>query len=152
MLPKFPFILLGFLAAALVYPQDPQTKTEHPDPCFGSGTQYEATQCMQRRSQSATQTLNDLYKRIESSLESQLSDAHKSKSVDQAKYAVTGLKNLRKAQAAWTAYRDAHCAAAQQRVEGGTMARAVSSGCVWHTTEHRIDELKEAYGEDLGEL
>jgi len=149
MLPqRFPIIILVLLAAALVYPQDP---IEHQDPCFGSGTQSEINQCMHGRSQAATQRLNDLYKHIEGSLESQLSDARKSKSADQVKYEERGLKNLRKAEAAWTAYRDAHCAAAWQRFEGGTMARAVYSGCVWHITEHRIDELKEAYGEDLGE-
>jgi uncharacterized protein YecT (DUF1311 family) len=148
---RFPVIILGFLAAALVYPQDPQTKSEDKDPCFGSGTQYEVNQCMQRRSQIASQRLNDLYKRIENSMQSVLSDARNDKSADQVKYAETGLKNLRQAEAAWTAYRDAHCEAARQRFEGGTIAPAVYSGCVCHITEHRIDELKEAYGDDLGE-
>jgi uncharacterized protein YecT (DUF1311 family) len=106
---------------------------------------------MVRHYQDADQRLNVLYKRVESFFDRQLKSAREGKDAAQAKYEEDGLKDLRAAARAWISYRDAQCEAARQRFEGGTMAPIIYSGCMWRATEHRIQELQDAYNDDLAE-
>jgi uncharacterized protein YecT (DUF1311 family) len=145
---KLPFLLFCLFTAVSSYPQNPSGKNAE-DPCPGAETQYEMNQCMARHYQDADRRLNDLYKRIETLLEAQLKDAANSKDAAQAKYEEAGLEDLRAAARAWISYRDAQCEAARQRFEGGSMAPMIYSRCMWRATEHRIEDLKEAYNDDL---
>jgi uncharacterized protein YecT (DUF1311 family) len=147
---KLPFLLFCLLTAVSIYPQNP-SGTNTADPCPGTETQYEMNQCMSRHYQDADRRLNDLYKRIETLMERQLENARDNKDAAQAKYEEGGLKNLRAAARAWISYRDPQCEAARQRFEGGSMAPMIYSGCMWRATEHRVQELKDAYDEDLAQ-
>lgn len=49
---------------------------------------------------------------------------------------------LVKAQRAWVAFRDAHCAFTESAYEGGSMQPLVYNGCMTEATLQRIKELK----------
>ena len=55
------------------------------------------------------------------------------------------IDELKAAETAWIKYRDLQCEAAGQQYEGGTIRLSVENMCMSMTTEHRIQEIKQAY-------
>jgi uncharacterized protein YecT (DUF1311 family) len=114
-------------------------------PCAKAETQFEMNQCTAAGFHESDQLLNQVYGRIVTSLEKDMDQAQKQKMQDQVAFNRTILDNLKKAQRAWLAYRDLHCAAAKQIYEGGTIAPAIEMSCLRKVTDHRIEELQDTY-------
>jgi uncharacterized protein YecT (DUF1311 family) len=125
----------------------PTTKKPAADPCATAETQLEMNQCTAAAFHDSDKRLNELYERIVKSLQKDIDDAQKQNDKDQINYNTTLLENLRKAQRAWLAYRDLHCAAAKQKYEGGSIAPAIEMACLQQVTDHRIEELQDTYEE-----
>jgi uncharacterized protein YecT (DUF1311 family) len=102
-------------------------------------------QCQAEAWRRSDERLNALYARIVDSLQKDLDDAQKRKDEVLVAYGARGLNDLKDAQQAWIVYRNLHCAAAEQRYEGGSMAPAVHAECLRQLTNHRIQELQHTY-------
>jgi uncharacterized protein YecT (DUF1311 family) len=89
--------------------------------------------------------LNHLYRAALVVLEHELDDALKRSAKDEAGYANNAIDDLKSAQAAWVKYRDLQCRAAGQQYQGGSIQPLVVNQCLTLVTEHRIEEIKEAY-------
>jgi uncharacterized protein YecT (DUF1311 family) len=83
-------------------------------------------------------------------MEKGLATAQQENDEDQKKYESTAIEKLKAAERAWIQYRDLHCDAAEQQIDGGSMSPMVRAECMRETTEHRIQELKHAY--ELGDV
>ncbi len=94
--------------------------------CSRLATQLEMNACSGRNLEAADAALNDAYRRIVARL---AQDA-----------AATG--QLRTAQRAWIAFRDAECAFAASSVEGGSIYPMISSDCLRAATEARTAALR----------
>lgn len=57
----------------------------------------------------------------------------------------TAVADLKTTEFAWIKYRDAHCQAAGKQYEGGSMQPMVVAQCLQEVTQHRIEEIKQAY-------
>ena len=98
--------------------------------CAFSQTQVELNESAHKEYLKKDAELNKVYKKLVAKL-----GASKDKDL------------LVKAQRAWIAYRDAHCAYTESSYEGGSMQPLVYSGCMRQVTEERIKQLKEAIEE-----
>jgi len=54
-------------------------------------------------------------------------------------------QTLRTIEKTWIQYRDLHCLDARRQYEGGSMAPMVWANCMTTATNHRIEEIKDAY-------
>ena len=141
---KAVIVSLLFLVGLAWTQNESKAKREPADPCAKAETQAEMNQCQAEAWQRSDKRLNELYAQIVDSLQQDLDLAQKSKS-ELVEYSATGLSNLKNTQQVWMVYRNLHCAAAMQRYEGGSMARAVHADCLRQLTAHRIEELQHAY-------
>lgn len=114
------------------------------NPCDKANTQMEMNQCSWAEYRKADAHLNAIYQKLMASLESNLADAQKVNDA-QRKSAEMEVQNLKAAEKAWIGYRDAHCAAAKQLYDGGSIVPTVYANCMQLLTNHRIEELKAAY-------
>lgn len=145
---KLLLIAVALFATVLTYPQD-REKSSDQDPCAGPRGQQELNQCMAAHYKEADQRLNKAYELVHTSLNQELSEARVKKDKELIASEEAGLKNLQEVQRAWSSYRDLHCAAAQQRFQGGSMAPMVYAGCMWKVTDHRTEELRDTYWHDV---
>jgi uncharacterized protein YecT (DUF1311 family) len=113
--------------------------------CEKAQSQMELNQCSGEQYRLADDRLNAVYRKALDLLEKDLSDAQGRKDVDQEKYNQAAIDKLKKAERAWIQYRDLHCDAARHQVGAGSMAPMVWAFCMAGTTQHRIEELKDAY-------
>ncbi len=97
-------------------------------PCDAAATQLELNQCFGEQFRKADAHLNKIY----ASLLKQLGSG-------------TAVQKLKMAEKAWIQYRDLHCEAARSEFEGGSISPMVWAQCMAATTDHRIEELKDAY-------
>jgi uncharacterized protein YecT (DUF1311 family) len=104
------------------------------DPCSTLQSQQQINMCSGKQYQNADARLNLLYLEIEKDLKR-----------DPGKIA---LDKLKAAERAWLRYRDLHCDAAKHQFEGGSMSPMMWNDCMRMVTEHRIQELKDAYPVD----
>ena len=118
------------------------------DPCADMQSQAEANRCTAAQYAKAESEMNALYGKLVDVMEKGLAEARRSNDADGVKYMEPGLTGLKEAQSAWIAYRKLHCAAARQRFEGGSIMPAIWNSCMKQLTEHRIEELKQAYEDD----
>ena len=116
------------------------------DPCNKPMNQAEMNACRAEEYRKADAHLNAVYKRLLSSMESDLAEAHGPADIgwDQQE-----IRDLKDAEHAWINYRDLHCAAARFETEPGTISPARWSVCMTIVTDHRIEEMKNAY--ELGD-
>ena len=124
-------------------------KQSSQDPCAGAETQAEANRCTTQQYGEADARLDSLYRKLLGELEKELADARRMKNADQIKYVEKGLTGLKEAERAWIRYRDLHCQAAAQQFEGGSIKPTIWNSCMTQVTEHRIEELKQAYETSL---
>ena len=113
------------------------------NPCNNALTQSELNSCSAENAKRADAVMNDLYKKVRSSMAKELNESTDDFS---RKKLAAGLAKLKVAQNAWLNYRDLHCGAAAAETWGGSMQPMVTAQCVTETTKHRIAEIKSAYG------
>ena len=118
------------------------------DPCTEPQSQVDSNRCTAAQYAKAESELNALYGKLVEVMEKGLAESRRSSSDWEIKYMENGLSGLKEAQSAWIAYRKLHCAAARQRFEGGSIMPAIWNSCMKQLTEHRIEELKQAYEDD----
>lgn len=113
-----------------------QNKSTAPeqDSCTEAKSQFELNECMGKEYHKADARLNSLYAEIGADLQ---------KNQDKS-----AIDKLRAAERAWIQYRDLHCDAARNQFAGGTIAPTIWAACMTTVTEHRIEELKDAYPVD----
>jgi uncharacterized protein YecT (DUF1311 family) len=97
-------------------------------PCEAAKTQLELNECYGEQFRKADAHLNKIY----ASLLKQLGSG-------------TATQKLKAAEKAWIQYRDLHCEAARSEFEGGSISPMVWAQCMAGVTDHRIEELKNAY-------
>jgi uncharacterized protein YecT (DUF1311 family) len=120
-------------------PNDPQHA------CDDANSQSKMNQCAGEQYQKADARLNSIYRKALETMQKDLSDAQDHKSPDLIKYSQLAIEKLKAAERAWIQYRDLHCDAAGQQYEGGSMRSMVVSDCLRQTTDHRVEEIKQAY-------
>jgi uncharacterized protein YecT (DUF1311 family) len=102
-------------------------------------------ECADHEYKDADAHLNRVYQWAMQYMNEDLSHAKGSGDHAQMSYEEAGIAAMKDAERAWLSYRDLQCKAAAQRYEGGTMAPLAYSNCLKTLTEHRIDDLKNAY-------
>ena len=90
--------------------------------------------------------LNRVYHKAMESLQHDLAQAGSDQAQKQS--AQTAIDDLKAAELAWIKCRDLQCEAASQQYQGGIMASMIHSMCMSMATEHRIDEIRQAYEND----
>ena len=111
------------------------------DPCEKLTSQADMNDCYGKEYQKDDARLNRVYRKAMDYLQHDLAGS------DQAlkQSSQTAIDDLKAAELAWIKYRDLQCDAAGQQYEGGTMRSMIHSICMSMATEHRIDEIKQAY-------
>ncbi|PCF96543.1 lysozyme inhibitor LprI family protein [Vreelandella nigrificans] len=102
--------------------------------CDNANTQMELTQCTAQVYQEADGELNEAYQELISKLSQSSSD------------------QLRAAQRAWIAFRDAECAYESSAVEGGSAQPMVRNGCLTALTKQRTERLREHASCEEGDM
>jgi uncharacterized protein YecT (DUF1311 family) len=126
--------------------QSPSTLApEYTDPCAAHATTVDFDTCYASQFRLFDQDLNHLYRSTLLAFQADIADANKRNDQDQLKYDATAIANLKAAQAAWTKYRDLHCSAAGQQLQGGSIQPIVIHKCMIQVTRHRIDDIRAAY-------
>jgi uncharacterized protein YecT (DUF1311 family) len=98
-------------------------------PCDAELTQVAMNECFGQEFHQADAHLNTIYKKLVASTETS-----------------TTIQKLKAAELAWSNYRNTHCDAAQYEYEGGSIRPMILAICMTTLTNHRIEELKAAYG------
>ena len=114
-----------------------------PYPCEKAVNQADMNECYGKEYQKDDARLNRVYRKAMDYLQHDLALAGSDQAQKQS--AQTAIDDLKAAEVAWIKYRDPQCEAAGHQYEGGTMQSMIHSICLAMTTEHRIDELKQAY-------
>ncbi len=118
---------------------------EYTDPCAAHAMTVDFDTCYADQFKLTDQDLNHLYRNTLLAFEADIADASKRGDQGQISYDATAIANLKTAQAAWTKYRDLHCSAAGQQLQGGSIQPIVIHKCMILVTRHRIDEIRAAY-------
>ncbi|HEY6251290.1 MAG TPA: lysozyme inhibitor LprI family protein [Candidatus Angelobacter sp.] len=129
---------------AIAWPQQPaDNKKPAPpaDPCAGAQSQMEITNCWEKLASKADADLAALYQKTQKAIRAQMAEDDASMKT----YRQGALEKLRSAQLAWTHYRDAQCAAAEQQFEGGSIAPSIVAGCHKELAEQRMKDLHDTY-------
>jgi len=131
-----------FLCARNLTPAEQTTSQKNP--CDWAKTQQDMNQCSGEQYSKADAHLNSLYAKLMGLLEKDL--AKNANDAEQRAYNELAIQKLKAAEKAWIQYRDLHCDAARHQFEGGSISPMIWADCMASATEHRIDELKDAYG------
>ena len=145
-----PFIALTVLLVAFntTRGQDAKpaaTPSSQETMCDKAETQMEMNQCSAEKYHKADAILNDLYSKLARQFQADIQEWTQKHDADQTLFETKGLQKLRAAERAWIQYRDLHCEAARQRVDGGSISPMVWADCMTEVTEHRVVELRSAY-------
>jgi len=112
-------------------------------------TQQEMNQCSGEQYRKADAQLNSVYTKLVHLMEKDLSEDQQRNDLQQKNFDEMAIQKLRAAEKAWIQYRNLHCDAARHQFEPGSMSPMVWADCMTNTTEHRIEEIKDAY--ELGD-
>ena len=137
------------LIAAVLFLMTAAWSQEHADqkkpyvlgPCDKAATQMEITGCWEKLASKADADLAALYQKVQKAIRAKMAQDDAS----MKSYRQGALDKLRVAQLAWTHYRDAQCAAAEQQYEGGTIAPSIVAGCHKDLAERRMKDLHDTY-------
>jgi uncharacterized protein YecT (DUF1311 family) len=119
--------------------------TSQKSPCDWAQTQQEMNQCSGEQYRKADARLNTLYAKLIGLMEKDIAAAKQENDAEEKNYNEAAIQKLRAAEKAWIQYRDLHCDAARYQIGGGSMSPMVWADCMASTTEHRIEDLKNAY-------
>jgi uncharacterized protein YecT (DUF1311 family) len=112
--------LLALVVFAVGFAQAQEKK----DPCAEAQSQAEMNMCWGKEHKAADAKLNAAFRQFMA----KLNDEEKAQ--------------LKKAQLAWIAYRDANCEFVADQYKGGTMRPMIAAICLAETTNNRTTELK----------
>lgn len=127
-------------------PQAPKALTPiQEDPCSKAMTQSDLNECWGQQYKKADAHLNAIYRKLLDFMTKDLAVDRKQNDTDMVKFDETALQDLRKTERLWIRYRDSQCDAAGQQIDGGSMTPMVGAMCLTEVTNHRINELKDAY-------
>ena len=101
------------------------------NPCEGFRTQLEMATCQEQQAKEADQALNTLYAAVMKKLNSK------------------ERVQLKAAQKAWIAYREADCEAQTALYKGGSIAPLIKAACLTKATQDRTKDIKRIYGQKL---
>ncbi|HEY6351304.1 MAG TPA: lysozyme inhibitor LprI family protein [Candidatus Angelobacter sp.] len=118
-----------------------QKKPTVAGPCDNANTQMEITNCWEKLANKADADLAALDQKVQKAIRAKMAEDDAS----MKSYRQGALDKLRAAQLAWTHYRDAQCAAAEQQYEGGTIAPSIVAGCHKDLAERRMKDLRDTY-------
>ncbi len=118
---------------------------EYTDPCAAHATTVDFDTCYADQFKLTDQDLNHLYRNALLAFEADIADAHQRNDQSQLDYDAAAIGDLKASQAAWVRYRDLHCLAAGQQLQGGSIQPIVVNKCMILVTRHRIDEMRAAY-------
>jgi uncharacterized protein YecT (DUF1311 family) len=123
-----------------------QTQPAAPvDLCAPLAGQPGFDECYYEEFKTLDQDVNHMYRAALLFFEKEIDDAHKRSDNDQLSYDATAIGDLKAAQTAWTKYRDLHCSAAGQQLQGGLLEPSAVTRCMIQLTQHRIEEMQQAY-------
>jgi uncharacterized protein YecT (DUF1311 family) len=122
----------------------PTPGNQHANPCESSAA-ADSENCYADQFKVTDLELNHLYRNTILAFEADVADAQKRSDADQLTFDTTALDNLKAAQTQWVKYRDLHCSAAGQQLEGGSIQPLVIDKCMIIVTRHRIEDLRDAY-------
>lgn len=114
-------------------------------PCDEAQTQAELNECFGQELHKADVRLNAIYKRLIAAMETELEKSRKGGDPKDVSYGEQQVKKLKAAELSWINYRDLHCAATRHQEEGGSISPMIWARCMTEVTNHRIDEIKDAY-------
>jgi uncharacterized protein YecT (DUF1311 family) len=123
----------------------PAPGNQQPKPCEANAATVDSESCYADQFKVTDLELNHLYRKTILAFEADVSDAQKRSDTSQLSFDTTALDDLKAAQAEWVKYRDLHCSAAGQQLEGGSIQPLVVDKCMILVTRHRIEELRDAY-------
>jgi len=115
------------------------------NPCDWAQTQQEMNQCSGEQYRKADARLNAIYAKLIGLMGKDITAPQQGNDSDGKNYNETAIQKLRAAEKAWIQYRDLHCDAARQQFEGGSISPMVWADCMRTTTDHRIEDLENAY-------
>jgi uncharacterized protein YecT (DUF1311 family) len=141
----FTMLLVAFVPARGPNAEPGSTPSSQDQICDRAERQMEINQGSAEKYQKADALLNELYSKLIRRFQTDIKEWTQKRNADQTLYETKGLEELRAAETASVQYRDLHCDAARQRMEGGSMSPMVWADCVTDVTTHRIEELKSAY-------
>jgi uncharacterized protein YecT (DUF1311 family) len=118
---------------------------EYTDPCAAHAMTVDFDTCYADQFKLTDQDLNRLYRNTLLAFEADIADANKRGDQGQLSYDATAIAGLKAAQTAWSKYRDLHCTAAGQQLQGGSIQPIVVNKCMILVTRHRIDDIRAAY-------
>jgi len=121
------------------------TAPEYTDPCAAHAMTVDFDACYADQFKLTDQDLNHLYRNTLLAFEADIADANKRGDQNQISYDATAIGDLKATQAAWIKYRDLHCTAAGQQLQGGSIQPIVVHKCMILVTRHRIDDIRAAY-------
>jgi uncharacterized protein YecT (DUF1311 family) len=140
-------VFLFFAILLFVQDSNPaKQSTSQKNPCDWAMTQQDLNQCSGEQYRKADGHLNAVYVKLMNMVEKDLAEAQKQSDAERKAYSETVVQKLKAAERAWIQYRDLHCDAARHQYEGGSMSPMVWADCMTTTTDHRIVDLKNAYG------
>jgi len=146
MLRAFQLCVLLIIMLHHTAPQKPSpARPVQEDPCAKAMSQFDLDECWGQQYGRADAHLNALYRKLLGLMEKDLINDKQQNDVDMVKFDETALLDLKKTERLWIRYRDSQCDAAAQQIDGGSMAPMTRSICLMDATNHRIDELKDAY-------
>jgi uncharacterized protein YecT (DUF1311 family) len=119
--------------------------TEYTDPCEAHATTVDFDTCYADLFKLTDQGLNHIYRNALLAFEADIADANKRHDQSQLSYDATAIADLKAAQDAWVKYRDLHCLAAGQQLQGGSIRPIIVNKCMILVTRHRIDDIRAAY-------
>jgi uncharacterized protein YecT (DUF1311 family) len=125
--------------------QSQNATPEYTDPCAANAMQVDFDTCYADQFKLTDQDLNHLYRNTLLAFEADIADAQKHSNQSQLSYDATAIGDLKAAQAEWVKYRDLHCRAAGQQLQGGSIQPIVVNKCMILVTRHRIDDIRAAY-------
>jgi uncharacterized protein YecT (DUF1311 family) len=145
--------IVTLLAASTIHASVPQkaevrAASQHkpcPTEISGDLSQADLTQCWYRQYKKTDAHLNALYRRLLDSMTKELAVDRRKNDTEITKLDETSLLDLKRTQHVWLRYRHSQCDAAEQQYNGGSAAPMVWEECMVDVTNHRIDELKDAY-------
>jgi uncharacterized protein YecT (DUF1311 family) len=115
------------MVAALLFAVPAWAQDEEKIDCKNAVVQYEMNVCSYRDYQAADGKLNRIYKKVLAASENEAAAA-----------------NLKAAQRAWIAFRDAECIFEANPEEGGTIRPLLENMCLTKLTNARTEQLGDA--------
>jgi len=137
-------VVIAFLASPFTQNSKQSTSTQK-GPCAKAMTQTDLNTCFAQQYKKADAHLNAVYGKLLELMMNDLARDKRQNDADMVRFDETALLDLRKTERLWIRYRDSECDAAEQQIDGGSMAPMTGAICLMQVTNDRIKELKNTY-------